>query len=468
VQAFDISQDWWRPSEDAAPVTEPVPDTDVAFKSLVAFTIILLLAPQEWFPILKSLRIAFVAAILAFVAHMFDNTLQRRPVSTFVPEMGIALTLVAWSIITIPLSYWPGGSVNELTDHFLKAIAFFWLIGTLVITRRRVSMFAWALTLCSIPIAATGLLHYQSGAFVTSHRAAVQRIAGYMGGSGLAGNPNDLALILNLLIPVTGALMLMSRNVFLKALAALTILLSMVTVIITFSRAGFIALATIVLLSFIALIKRRSPGAAVAIFVAALAVPPMLPPGYIDRLSTITDIDADKTGSAQGRLTDFSVALDVVARNPVTGVGLGQDILALNEERGPTWRSVHNVYLEYAVDLGLPGLVLFVALLIASFRSAQQVRSRVRREPALRDLSVVAGGVQISLIAFAVEAFFHPIAYQFYFFCIGGLAIALKNTCRTELEMARIAAPSGAAPLLDARSWPLGARSWKLEAGSSQ
>jgi probable O-glycosylation ligase (exosortase A-associated) len=440
VLAYETSQNWWRPSVGAVPVSEAVPDTDLAFKSLVAFTIILLLAPQEWFPILKSLRIAFIAAILAFVAHMCDNTVRRRPVSTFVPEMGITLVLVAWSIITIPLSYWPGGSVNVLTDHFLKAAAFFWLIGTLVITRKRLSVFAWALTLCSIPIAATGLMHYQSGAFVTSHRAVVQRIAGYMGGSGLAGNPNDLALILNLLIPVTGALMLLTRNVFLKALAALTMMLSVVTVVVTFSRAGFIALATIVLLSFIALIKRRSAGAAIAIFVAALAVPPMLPPGYITRLSTITDIEADPTGSAQGRLSDFNVALDVIARNPVTGVGLGQDILALNEQRGPAWRSVHNVYLEYAVDLGLPGLVLFVALLIACFRTAQRVRSRVAREPALNDLAVLAGGVQISLFAFAVEAFFHPIAYQFYFFCIGGLAVALKNTCRTELETARLAA----------------------------
>jgi hypothetical protein len=76
------------------------------------------------------------------------------------------------------------------------------------------------------------------------------------------------------------------------------------------------------------------------------------------------------------------------------------------------------------------------------------VRSRVAREPALGDLAVLAGGVEISLIAFAVEAFFHPIAYQFYFFCVGGLAVALKNTCRTELEIARSAAdPDPAASL---------------------
>jgi putative inorganic carbon (hco3(-)) transporter len=438
VLTYEHSLDWWRPSVVSEELSASVPDSDLAFRSLVAFTVILLLAPQEWFPVLKSLRIAFVAATLAFVAHMFDDTVRRRrqPVSTFVPEMGVALVLVAWSIITIPLSYWPGGSLNELTDHFLKAVAFFWLIGTLVITRRRVHVFTWALALCSIPIAATGLMHYQSDTFLTTEHAAVQRIAGYMGGSGLAGNPNDLALMLNLLIPVTGALMFVSRSVVARIVAALTVLLSLLAVVVTFSRAGFISLATIVLLSFLALVKRRSPGFAIAIFLAVIAVPPMLPNGYLDRLSTITDIEADRTGSAQGRLSDFSVAMDVVARNPVTGVGLGQDILALNEQRGARWRSVHNVYLEYAVDLGLPGFVLFLALFVMCFRSAQRVRTRVRTEPGLHDLGAFAGAVEISLVTFAVEALFHPSAYQFYFYSIGGLAIALKNTCRIELSTA--------------------------------
>ncbi len=434
--ASELSQDWWRPERAAAPASELVPDTDLAFKALVAFTAILLIAPQEWIPVLKSLRIALLAATVSFVAYMFDSAVRRRPVSTFSPEMGICLALVTWSILTIPLSYWPGGSVTELTEHFLKAVAFFWLIGTLVITKKRLMVFTWTLVLCSIPLAATGVANFLSGEFVTSRRAAVQRIAGYAG-SGIASNPNDLALMLNLLIPITGALLIMANKVTLKAVAALTLLLAVTTVVITFSRAGFIALITIVVLSLIALIRRRLPGAAVAIVVVALVIPPMLPPGYLDRLNTITDIEKDSTGSAQGRWADFGAAVDVVIRNPITGVGLGQDILALNEERGATWRSVHNVYLQYAVDLGLPGAALFIWLLIATFRGAKRVRVRAAAEPALRDLVVLAGGVQIALVAFAVESFFHPVAYQFYFFCIGGLAVALQNTCRTELEMAR-------------------------------
>jgi len=47
--------------------------------------------------------------------------------------------------------------------------------------------------------------------------------------------------------------------------------------------------------------------------------------------------------------------------------------------------------------------------------------------------------VQVSLVAFGVAAMFHPIAYQFYFFSIAGLAVALRNTCRVEIACVPIA-----------------------------
>ena len=71
--------------------------------------------------------------------------------------------------------------MTELTEHFLKAVMFFWLIGTLVITKKRLMVFTWTLVLCSIPLAATGVQNFLSGEFVTSRRAEVQRIAGYAG-----------------------------------------------------------------------------------------------------------------------------------------------------------------------------------------------------------------------------------------------------------------------------------------------
>src|SRR5262249_50442945 len=151
--------------------------------------------------------------------------------------------------------------------------------------------------------------------------------------------------------------------------------------------------------------------AAIALIIAAVSVPMLLPKGYVERLSTITNIGDDKTGSAQGRYQDLYVALDVVSRHPVTGVGIGQDMIAVNQARGhSTWRSVHNAYLQYAVDLGVPGFLLFAWLHLLCFRSARAVEKRALKEPALHELIPISEGVQVSLVVFFVAALFHPIA----------------------------------------------------------
>jgi hypothetical protein len=67
------------------------------------------------------------------------------------------------------------------------------------------------------------------------------------------------------------------------------------------------------------------------------------------------------------------------------------------------------------------------------------VEKRAAGNPEHRDLALLAAGVQVSLVAFAVAALFHPIAYQFYFFSIAGLAVALRNTWQTETSVTELA-----------------------------
>ena len=437
---------WWQPQAIADPqgprrsttgqrprLPTAAEGSRAAFYALLTFTFVLLLSPQAWFPVLKLIRIAFLAGGIAMAAHVMERTAHKQPITPLAPEIGIALALVLWSTITIPMSYWPGGSVRLLTDQYLKAIAFFWLIATIVTTTDRVRALAWSLTLCAIPLAATGIWHYHSGDVMKTTQDGLVRVVGYQGSSGLTGNPNDLALMLNLIIPLTGALAFSSRGTT-RLFAAAAVLLSVAGVIITFSRAGFLALAATFFMFVVVLARRRAGGAAMALLVLALAVPMTLPKMYVERLSTITNLEQDKTGSAQGRYKDLGVALEVVSHNPIIGVGLGQDMIALNQARGQsTWRSVHNVYLQYAVDLGIPGFLLFAWLHLLCFRSAWAVEKRARKDPAVADLAPIAAGVQVSLVAFLVAAMFHPIAYQFYFFSIAGLAVALKNTCRAEI-----------------------------------
>jgi putative inorganic carbon (hco3(-)) transporter len=437
VTGLETTAAWWRPEARAAagaPAAASAAEAGrTAFAGLLAFTAILIVSPQAWVPVLGTLRIALVTAAVAIVAELLDRAMNRRPFRRSPLAFKLVLALVSWSVLTVPLSYWPGGSVAALTDHFLKAIAFFWLIATVITSERRLRGFLWLLVLASLPLSITALQNFASGSFLRTPDGAVPRIAGYStAGSGLAANPNDLALMINLLIPFAAALMLTAHRLLPRLVAAAALMLGVAGVIVTFSRAGFLTLAAMGVVAVLALGRRR-PLTLVAVAVLVLTASTMLPTGYFERLSTITNIESDTTGSAQGRWNDALVAMQVAARNPITGVGLDQNVLALNQERGATWREVHNVYLQYAVDLGLPGLVLFLALFVSLFRTAGRVRRTGRRVTGRRDLAIAAGSVQVALVAFAVAAFFHPVAYQFYFFLAAGLALAVRNVLRSAM-----------------------------------
>jgi hypothetical protein len=427
--------EWWRPEAPAlAPrtgsesITAPDADTGstLAFRALMAFTFVLVVAPQLYLSFLRPLRLALVSALVGIAAVVLHRLASARPVAAVTREMLLTAALAAWAVITVPLSYWPGGSAAFLFDLYFKAVAIFWLLAKAVDRVDRLRTVAWGLSLMGLPLAFTALRNYVSGAFL---RAGLgDRIIGYQGA--LTSNPNDLALMLNLILPLTLALLAQARSAPRRALLVAMAVLQAAGVIVTFSRAGFLTLSVIVIVQLWRLARRGRIGWATVLLVMGLSASLLLPGGYLARLGTIVDIDSDRTGSAQLRWRDSVVAAHYVAAHPLIGAGAGMNTLALNEARGATWTKVHNAYLEYAVDLGLPGLLLFLALLFACFRTVRAVRQRAALDPGLGDLSALAAGLHTSLVAFAVAAFFHPIAYQFYFYYLAGLAVAASGICR--------------------------------------
>jgi putative inorganic carbon (hco3(-)) transporter len=415
--------EWWRPASDpVAPVaregevSRDSAASPVAYAALIAFTSVLLLAPQNVFPVLGRLRIALLLGAVAIVAHMRDRWALSLPVTKPMREMTLAAGLLAWTLVGMPFSQWPGGSLALLLDLYIKALAVFWLIGNVVDTLPRLRRMAWTLTLLTVALALVGISNYASGVFGAT---LDRRIVGY--DAGLTRNPNDLALMLNLIVPIAVGLFLSSSGALLRTALAAAIALQVVAVILTFSRAGFLTLATTLGLYGLRLVRRPSRGFVLAGLACVLLGLPFVPAGYTDRLLTLSSVEADPTGSAQARWTGTVAAIEHAAEHPFLGAGLGMNILVLNEAVGATWRAVHNTYLQYAVDLGLPGLTLFVLLLLGCWRSARAARRNARAE-----LGLVAEGIEISLVGFAVAAFFHPAAYQFYFYYIAGLAVAAK------------------------------------------
>lgn len=431
--------EWWHSSgaayQSPTSVTGSFEAQDSAFPfwTLIVFTFILIISPQEFFPALASLRIALLMATVAITIYILDRFTHRQPITIRTREMYIITCLVGWAILTIPLSYWPGGSLSFLLSFYSKTLALFWLLSNIVNTLPRLRLIVWVLSLMAVLPAASGVNQYLSGNFLMT--GGMDRIAGYQ--APLTSGPNDLALTLNLILPLALALFLSYQTFILRMMLLGIIALYVVAIIVTFSRGGFLTLATTFVMYQWKLRKRQGGGWAAVTLVIALLCIPLMPSSYFDRLRTIKDIEADQTTSAQARWDDMIAAVRLVIRNPIIGAGVGMDALALNEERGASWHNVHNVYLQYAVDLGIPGLVLFLLLLVGCIECAGFSLRHSAGVPDLREAFHLAEGIQISLVAFSVAALFHPVAYHIHFFYVAGLAVAAKAMYRAEDRNAR-------------------------------
>jgi O-antigen ligase len=429
--AHELQLEWWRPQETDAPVaareTEQ-PETDrgestLPFWSLMGFTGILLFAPQSYFPSLAPLRPALLLIALGVLSYVRDRWSRGLPLIEWNRETGLIAGLSALAAVTVPFALWPGGSLSVLIE-FMKTALVFLLLSHVITTTDRLRRVAWILTCMAIGLGLFALYNAWTGDLV-KEGLDQERVLGNQGS--LTRNPNDLALMVNLLLPLTIGLLLSAEQVWQRLFLFGAIGMDMLTVVLTRSRTGALTLMVIILAYLWKLRHRRERSWIYGLIFAAILAVPLLPSSYLDRLSTITNVQADQVGSAQARLSDMITAVKMIAANPIIGAGMGMNVLAMREERGG-WIGVHNVYLEHAVDLGLPGLAIFLALLMSCITSV----AGVQRYLVSTELSSLADAIHVSLIAYAAAAMFHPISYHYYFYYIAGLAIAAGRIARAQ------------------------------------
>lgn len=123
-------------------------------------------------------------------------------------------------------------------------------------------------------------------------------------------------------------------------------------------------------------------------------------------------------------------------RNPLFGVGAGNfptaegtiSVVARNAPigKGVKWYEAHNSFVQVGAELGVPGLLLFVAMLASAFRMLAVVRRTVQRST--RDRSpppaALAETLQASLVGYVVGGFFLSLAYRDLLLVLLGIVVA--------------------------------------------
>lgn len=413
--------------QSASSVAEEPDRTLFGFRCLVFFTFIVFVAPQQIYGFLEPLRLAKVSMLLAMAAYVQNRSSCGLPLYPVGTEYRLLTVFTACILLSIPTSVWPGGSLSVVIDLYLKSLIVCVLTAQLLNSTEKVKrMLWWILGFCVI-VSLAGLKGYQQGDVIAGYRMRGTS-------AGISANPNDFALTLNLFIPYALIFFLMTKRLMTKVFLGGFLLIAVASILLTFSRGGFVTLVAVLgLTTWKAVRQGRVAQILVPALIGVGTLVLLAPEGYGDRIASILDSSQDASGSSDARYAAIMAALELVAEQPLTGVGVGMNIIAL-VDKGFFWDHVHNVYLEIASEIGIPGLVVYVMLLFKLIMGLRQTQSLLEGVDRSEDLRLLAQATEVSLLSFAIAAFLHPVAYHFYFYYLCGFGLAIKQIAQQVRE----------------------------------
>lgn len=421
-----------------------------AVRPLVILEGIILLSAAPWLLFPDLLPAATVVALLALalvwlLGMAFDRTaLPRTPFNLAFVLLGVALG------VGILVSADPMETLPKATGVVLGLAV--WRFVVIAVGRRpHVALAVALLLLICLGFSVTGVLSLRELPKIPALTAANPfRNLALPGLAQLSTHPNQLAALISFFLPLLVSLAVgprpgPSRRLWRVALA-LVALLVVAILILTQSRGGWIATAAglFALAALWAAVlppsrARRGLRLVVGLAVlAALAVAVWIGPTTLWEMWLNPPAD-----TAVGTLRTLGVRRAIwpwgataVGDFPFTGVGLGafrQVVFRLYPL--PPWPDydlghAHNIFLQTALDTGLPGLVAYLAVLFVAAAVGWRV---ARRDPGFRavSLGLLAGLVALHVFGLADALVLGAKPAVVFWFALGLLAAMNKEGLET-------------------------------------
>lgn len=379
---------------------------------------------QDLFPTLAIPGAPVLATCGAMLLLVLDRQSQRRLSGLNQPVVRTACAIVLLVALSIPGSLYPGKSMSFLLKEYVRTVILMLLVAASVRDLPDLRRLAWlqiaGVTLFSCVVLARADLGSE----------------GRLDAASFFYDANDLAMLIVCTLPLVLFLWRRpARRVERALLVAATVLL-MMTFGQTGSRGGFlgfVAVAGYLLLRMqsISRAKRAGAVAVLAILLVALASD-----RYFDRIQTILHPSTDynwQGKSETGRMDIWRRGIGYMLSNPALGVGanafgVAEGKLSLEARQrqrygiGFQWSTAHNSFIQIGAELGIPGLILFVTLLVGAFRTLSRIRGWAGAET-----GVLAQTLTGSLVAFLVTAIFLSQAYSAYLYTLLGMIVGLAR-----------------------------------------
>ncbi|MEO5872500.1 MAG: O-antigen ligase family protein [Gemmatimonadaceae bacterium] len=369
---------------------------------------------------------AFCAYTLAIISYRFQIgtasmsaallTISLEKRSLRLPAVAaLSLALVAWAYLGVLTTSYPDTVLADVTE-FAKICAVIFVAANVINTRARFRAFAvgsiilWGM----FPIRGT-MFNY----FI--YHGDVQGRAAW---NYIYANPNDLAGLCLLQLSMALGMLAVEKRGWVRLGMKFAVAQLLLIIILTQSRGAVIALVAFGLIGGRKYF--RNMRAIVSLLVLAGLVYLIAPDSVWRRFSTIKNagkndvalLDPETVdlatrqdqGSSEQRLAIWEVAVAIIEKNPLTGVGLGaypeaHNVMSARPEfnpsaRGP--RDTHSTYLNVMAETGVPGFLLFMAIMVITLKNARAARKRLGA--AAPALALQLFNMEVGLYAFLVAA----------------------------------------------------------------
>ena len=400
--------------------------TTLAYKALVLFSVVYFFRPEDFIPGLNHIPLGKIAGGVALAALIFG--VKRKDRGQMPLEGKLLIALLVQMILTVPTAFWRGGALDTVVNKFSKGVIVALLIA-LVITKisqlRRV-LFIQASAVALVTIGSLIVHHTKDG-----------RLMGIQ--KGILENSNDLAINIAINFPLCMAFVFAAKGGLKKTAWSFALLAMMYGVVATYSRSGMIAMmiSCLICLWEFGVKGKRFMLLGTTVILGVLAVGGLVAsPKYAVRIASLVrrepvaigdhSMESQGETSLQARTKLLKESIALMFRHPIFGVGPG-NFPAVTQE----WRVAHNTYTELGAETGIPGLLLFLAILAVAMRRVR----RVRKLPGYADpeIRLWTSALWAGITGYAAGAMFASTEYNLFpYFMVGYICALYQIAAKAE------------------------------------
>jgi putative inorganic carbon (hco3(-)) transporter len=375
------------------------------FGALLFYIWFALFMPQQWLWIdISPYRPSLIIGCLLIIVCLFSKIMPNISHIISMICLAFLLSCIVSNAIAI------NSSISSMwLEAMIKLILVCLLLVSIVISKKQF------IILLSVIGASFGFHSVKAG-FMPIISGSPIRYADGLAGAFYDNNAYALGTVMIMFILLAVAQNVKSR--WIAAIFYLSVPLSVVTVVFTYSRAAFLALVIACLFwAFLQKHKFAVLAALLILVIVALIIIP-IPDAYKQRIESIRTYNEIGETSALSRIHFWKTALRMAEKHPF-GIGLwcfesAYDSFDTSIGLYGNNRSVHNSFLQALVETGWLGGLAYSALLAAAIIIGFKIRSKANSSPpdSSKFFFTMSNALLASIIAFATGGFFISMAYN--------------------------------------------------------